>query len=114
MPTEPRDPAAEKARDNARQRKLASNDSDKAARKHIRRTKAQANRKLRRLDKAALAQADEDAAGTRVELKTRARAWGSHNAANQRARRDEERAFLDQTPVTGLRGRLRWSLRHTD
>ncbi|MCB1388103.1 MAG: hypothetical protein KDK12_02970 [Rhodobacteraceae bacterium] len=111
---EGRDPARRKARDNARQRKLACNDSDKAARRHIRQIKAQANRKLRRLDKAALAAADDDTAGTRLGLKTRARSWGSSNAAAHRAARTDERAFLDTTPVTGCHGRQRGALRHID
>ena len=61
-----RDPEADKARDLARQRKIASNSSDKAARKHAPRIKAEANRKLRRDDKAAL-RTDPDAAATAPE-----------------------------------------------
>lgn len=103
-----RDPEADKARDLARQRKIAANSSDKAARKHAPRIKAEANRKLRRDDKAALRADPDDAASTPEGLRARARHWGSHNAADQRERRQEERAFLDATPVgDGPRGRLR-------
>lgn len=106
MPT--RDPEADKSRDLARQRKIASNSSDKAARKHAPRIKAEANRKVRRDDKAALRVDPEDAALAPEGMKARARHWGTHNAADQRERRSEERAFLDATPVgEGPSGRLR-------
>lgn len=103
-----RDPQADKARDLARQRKIASNSSDKAARKHAPRIKADANRKLRRDDKAALRADPDDAVPAPEGLKARSRHWGSHNAADQRERRQDERAFLDATPVgDGPRGRRR-------
>ncbi|MCW1933334.1 hypothetical protein [Pararhodobacter zhoushanensis] len=114
MRDKPRDPAREKAKTNARQRKICSNSSDKASRKNAPRIKAAGNRSLRRLDKAALALAPEDAALQPEGLKTRPRPWGTDNAAVRRADRADERAWLDATPIgEGERpGRRRASLRH--
>lgn len=102
-----RDPQAEKARDRQRQRKIAANSSDKAARKHAPRIKAMGNRQTRRLDKQALALAPEEAAERPEGLKTRPRHWGTENAAERRAERDRERAWLDANPVEDRQGRGR-------
>ncbi|MCA2010684.1 hypothetical protein LCM17_04245 [Cereibacter sphaeroides] len=102
-----RDPQADKARDLKRQRKIASNSSDKAARKNAPRIKAMGHRQVRRLDKEALARAPEEAADRPEALKTRYQHWGTENAAERRAERDAERAWLDATPVEEVRGRHR-------
>lgn len=102
-----RDPQAEKARDLKRQRKIAANSSDKAARKHAPRIKALGNRQTRRLDKQVLARTPEDAAERPEGLKIRPRHWGTDNAAERRAERDRERAWLDANPVEERRGRGR-------
>jgi hypothetical protein len=88
-PSSNRDPRAKKARDNARQRKIAANSSDKAARRHARTIKAGANRSIRRADKQVLAQAEdgfEDSADQiNAAHKSKPQHWGTDNAAKRRA-----------------------------
>ncbi len=107
MRDEPRDPAAEKARDRKRQRKITANSSDKAARRNAPRIKAVANRQVRRADRQALADQPEDVASRPDGLHTRPRHWGTENAAQRRAERQAERAWLDDNPVEDLKGRGR-------
>ncbi|SFJ29565.1 hypothetical protein [Jannaschia pohangensis] len=113
-PDKPRrktDPVAKKARDKGRQRKIVSNSSDKSSRRNAPRVKALANRKLRRVLDVVLRDDPVAAseAAARKALRTRDRHWGSHNAADIRARRDEERAWLDANPPgDAWPGRSRW------
>ena len=106
-----RDPQTKKAKDNARQRKIAGNSSDKASRKNAPRIKAMANRSVRRADKIKIAvsgeQLEENADALRVEHRFKDRHWGTHNAAEQRSLRDEERALLDATADHPVKGRQR-------
>ena len=106
-----KDPRLEKARDSARQRKIVSNRSDKAARRHARTIKATANRHLRRKgrqDLSAMTDPD-DLSGQDLATAHRAkdRHWGTQNAAAHRDRRNAERRYLDETPVGSLKGRAR-------
>lgn len=103
-------PEDRKARDKARQRKIASNGSDKASRKTAPRIKARDNRKVRRgldadlrHDPLAVTEADAKSA-----LITRDRHWGSTLAADHRAAMAEERAWLDANAPEGRKGRGRW------
>jgi hypothetical protein len=97
-----RDPEAEKAKDDARQRKIASNGSDKAARRHAPRIKAEANRVARRkarvpVDAAAEGGFDDGAQAAADLHRAKDRHWGSANAAERRAQRAEEGQVLDAT-----------------
>ena len=107
MSDDRRDPKAEKERDRKRQRKIAANSSDKAARKNAPRIKAMANRQVRRADRQALADQPDDAASQPEGLQTRPRHWGTENAAERRAERQAERAWLDDNPVEDRKGRGR-------
>jgi hypothetical protein len=108
-----RDPLAEKKKDLARQRKIASNASDKAARRHAPLIKATANRGARRASKVpvVLAESDysESAQAAVVHHRTKGKNWGSINAAEHRALRTEENGVLDETAaLPGLpKGRRR-------
>ena len=106
-----RDPQAKKAKDKARQRKIASNSSDKASRKNAPRIKAMANRSVRRADKIKIAmsgdQLEENADSLRLDHRFKDRHWGTHNAAEQRDLRDKERSLLDATADHPVRGRQR-------
>lgn len=83
--TAPRDPAAKKARDNARQRKIATNSSDKASRRNAPRIKAAANRKIRRADKQAIdPELEASADQINLEHQRKLKHWGSDNAAEHR------------------------------
>lgn len=103
-------PQDRKARDNARQRKIATNGSDKASRKTAPRIKARANRKVRVGLDAALSHDPMavTAADARCEQITRDRHWGSALAADHRAAMTEERAWLDANAPEGRKGRGRW------
>lgn len=110
----PRDPRKDKDRDLARQRKIASNASDKAARRNVPLHKAMANRGIRRTDRAdlrAAALADPETDTIALSLAdrhgTKWKSWGSDNAAEHREARDAERAFLDATAGDGPQGRRR-------
>ncbi len=110
--SKPRDPRRKKALDNANQRKIASNSSDKASRKNAPRIKAMSSRHVRRREKSALSQAMNDFEqidGQSIAMahKVKPRHWGSDNAAELRAHRCAEREFLDQTPISGRKGRGR-------
>ncbi len=105
------DPARRKAKDNARQRKIAANSSDKAARKHARKLKAMENRRIRRIGKVGLAERPEEYADAlRPSHRHKDRHWGTENAAKRRAQRTEERALLDETAGQPPSGRSRVSL----
>lgn len=111
---DPRDPRKDKDRDLARQRKIASNSSDKAARRNVPLHKAVANREIRRTDKADLrtaATADPEADTIALTLAdrhgTKWKSWGSIPAADHREDRAAERAHLDATAGDGPQGRLR-------
>lgn len=87
-PRPARDPRAKKARDLARQRKIASNSSDKAARRNAPKIKAMANRAARRSARADLdAETDESADCARLHHRAKPAHWGSVNAAAHRAGR---------------------------
>jgi hypothetical protein len=95
----PRDPEQDKARDLARQRKIASESSDKSSRRNVPLRKAMANREIRRTDKADLkvaALADPQADTIVPDLADRHgmkwKSWGSENAAAHRARQAESQA----------------------
>ena len=105
------DPATRKKRDNARQRKIVANSSDKSFRKGAPLIKAMANRKVRRTAKPdPKAEPDMfDLGDVRSALRTRDRHWGTENASSRRAGRDEERAWLQSHPPTGRPGRSRWT-----
>lgn len=93
----PRDPAAEKARDLGRQRKIAANSSDKAARRHARTIKAMENRKIRRNDRQMLDETLEDSADQlSAEHARKHRHWGTENAAERRAAQSDRRAHYQQ------------------
>ena len=94
-------PAIRKARDVKRQRKIASNGSDKASRKNAPLHKAIENRRFRRKSPGTDAEA-------RAVLRTRVNHWGTESAAERRQARDAERAWLDATPVRKRRGRGRY------
>jgi len=85
---ETRDPRAKKAKDLSRQRKIATNSSDKAARKNAPLRKAMANRAIRRVDKHGL-DADHDASADHLRLAhaRKWRSWGSELAADRRDHR---------------------------
>lgn len=106
-----RDPQRKKARDAVRQRKIASNSSDKAARRHAPAIKAAANRKARRLDRQQISDADDLEMLSDQDIaayhRVKPRHWGSTNAAKRRAWRTAERAFLDKTPASLISGRRR-------
>ena len=100
----PRDPEKDKARDLARQRKIANNGSDKAARRNVPLRKAMANRKIRRTDKAELhsaAIADPEAEAITPTLADQHgrkwKSWGSDNAAEHRARAAEAQAVFRES-----------------
>ena len=108
----PRDPKKDKAKSNARQRKLQRGGSDKQARRHAPLIKAMANRHVRRrlkVDATRIEEATEESADTsaRLEHRHKERHWGSFNAAKRRAFRDLERDLLDQSAGTGAKGRTR-------
>ena len=93
----PRDPAAEKQRDLGRQRKIASNGSDKAARRHARTIKAMANRHIRRKDKQTLdAEFDESADQINLDHAHKPRHWGTDNAAERRAQNSDRQDYYQQ------------------
>jgi len=89
-----RDPAAKKRKDLLRQRKIVSNGSDKAARKHEPAIKAAANRKIRRNDRQHL---DRDTDGSANEIatshRTKNRHWGSIIAADHRKSAGASQAY---------------------
>lgn len=88
-----RDPQARKRRDLARQRKIASNSSDKAARRHARTIKAMENRKIRRNDKQDLTPDLEDAAEQlKHQHRIKNRHWGTDHAATRREANREAQA----------------------
>ena len=95
MSKDRRDPEASKARDLRRQRKIANNGSDKAARKAAPQIKAMANRQIRRTDRAALAtlvdlpEGEERIPPDLAQAhRDKPRHWGSTNAAEHRENRD--------------------------
>ena len=97
--TEPRDPRKDKDRDLARQRRIASNGSDKAARRNVPLRKAMANREIRRTDKAELKtitrdeeEADAIAPSLAERHGTKWQSWGSAPAAEHRTRQAEAHA----------------------
>ncbi len=91
------DPHKRKAKDNARQRKIASNNSDKAARRHAPKIKAMTNRRARRLDRQSLSvDMDDSADQMKCVLIQRHRHWGSSNAAEHRAQRGMYREKLNK------------------
>lgn len=108
------DPVAEKRKDSARQRKIASNSSDKSARRNAPVIKARANRGARRAAKsvvaAGAAECDEGAQAAAVYHRVKERNWGSINAAEHRKHRTEENRVLNETVgLEGLpRGRRRF------
>ncbi|MFK7753143.1 MAG: hypothetical protein AB8B51_11405 [Sedimentitalea sp.] len=112
-----RDPRRKKARDLARQRKIACNGSDKAARKHAPLIKALANRRIRRIDAAQLdADTQDNADQMALQHRRKAKHWGSDNAAQKRAaqrdKHDDYRATGGRKAVQArnwraLRDRLR-------
>jgi hypothetical protein len=96
---DPRDPRKDKDRDLARQRKIASNGSDKAARRNVPLRKAMANREIRRTDKTdlrSIAVADPEADTIAPDLSdrhgTKWKSWGSSKAADHRDRQAEAHA----------------------
>lgn len=91
-------PRQRKQRDNARQRKMCIT-YDKSSRKHAPRVKMAANRKVRRAGIGSDLLCDEEDAAAKLHaaVKTKRRHWGSYNAAENRAWRDAERAYLDET-----------------
>ncbi|MBM2577874.1 hypothetical protein JQC91_16320 [Jannaschia sp. Os4] len=93
----PRDPSAEKARDLGRQRKIASNGSDKAARRNAPRIKAMGHRTVRRADKLAVGTDYEGSADDRTATdRRRVTHWGSDLAADRRAAQAErQRAYRE-------------------
>jgi hypothetical protein len=107
------DPVKAKARDNARQRKIVSNSSDKASRKNAPLIKARTHRVVRRIDREALVNADAEAVppadAERVKDRAKHQLWGSFNAAERREWRAAERMLLDKTAGTGPKGRRRSS-----
>ncbi|MFQ6553333.1 hypothetical protein AAD018_013430 [Aestuariibius insulae] len=110
------DPAKRKEKDDARQRKIMANSSDKAARKHARTIKAIENRRVRRTGKVDLTLAEyseENADALRLSHRCKDRHWGTKNAATHRAHRSEERALLDETAGQTPSGRRRASLIRT-
>lgn len=108
------DPASEKAKDNARQRKIVSNSSDKASRRNAPLIKIRANRKIRRADHVLLGSMtsdnEEEAQAIAPQHKVKARTWGSMNAAKRRAERREEINALNETAGQLPKGRRRWQL----
>jgi hypothetical protein len=82
------DPVADKRKDAVRQRKIVSNGSDKAARRHEVRIKTTANRTIRRKDKVLLNVAAETTEDTADAIRSWHRAkpkhWGTINAADRR------------------------------
>ena len=110
----PRDPRADKDRDLARQRKIAANGSDKAARRTVPQRKAMANREIRRTDRADLRTAaltdpgaDTIAPDLAAEHGRKWKSWGSTRAADHREARTAERAYLDATAGDDPAGRRR-------
>lgn len=108
-PTGRGDIPAKKRRTMKNARKIASNSSDKAARRNVPLRKAMANRKLRRLDKQALAQDAEQADAVRdAETRKKWQSWGSDALEPRLAARAAEREFLDTTSkadrASGRRG----------
>jgi len=101
-------PAAKKAKDNMRLRKVSYNSSEKGSRKIAPMIKTSANRKIRRTASSTLENQDElSAASISAQLVRRDRTWGSFNAAERREERRVERAILDETAGHGPKGRRR-------
>ncbi|MFK7937814.1 MAG: hypothetical protein AB8B82_00425 [Roseovarius sp.] len=108
-PDTPRDPAAEKARDLKRQRKIAANSSDKAARRHARTIKAMENRKIRRGDRQALDETLEDSADQlNIDHMRKHRHWGSDNAAERRDGQADRQAHFREVGGRDAAQTLKW------